>query len=78
MTLAQLVCTKVPLECDDSTLYTTWGTVLDSCMDLMPNMDVYFVPQGRLFVWPSHDIGYKVNVKHIPMPTEDPIIVVII
>jgi len=45
------------------TLYSAEGLVVQYFAELTEGMELYVVPKGRLFVWPSNEIGHKVTVK---------------
>lgn len=65
--LGTIVCPRTGHAADCS-LYSAWGKVVLSCADLRPSDFVYVVPSGRLFMWPSHEVGHKMEIKHISMP----------
>ena len=65
--IGTIVCPRTGHD-DDCTLYSAWGTVVSSCAELRPADLVYVVPRGRLFMWPSHDVGHRAEIKHVPMP----------
>lgn len=71
--LGQVVCPKVG-QAETCSLFSGWGTRITSCGDVKDEDPVYLVPEGRLFMWPTHDIGHKAHLRHIGMPAGEPII----
>lgn len=71
--LGQVVCPKIDRP-EDCSLYSAWGTRITSCNDLKNGDNVFVVPIGRLYMWPSYDVGHQASIRHIGMPVGKPII----
>jgi len=71
--LAEIVCPKIEQE-SGCTLYSAWGTRVTSCNDVKNGSSVFWVQHGRLFMWPTYEIGHQVQIRHIGMPTGKPIV----
>ena len=67
--LAAVVCSRTGYE-PDCSLFSSWGTAVKSCSELKANDMVHVVPDGRLFMWPSHEVGHKVEIKHLTTEAE--------
>ena len=49
------------------------GIQIHDCSILHDNDKLYMVPENRLFIWPGHEIGYKVEIPHVISPSGLPI-----
>jgi hypothetical protein len=38
------------------------------CKDLSNNTKLFFVPEGRLFIWPSFELGHRATVPTVTLP----------
>lgn len=47
---------------------------MTSCVDAKADNNVFVVPSNRLFMLPTHGIGYRTEIAHIGMPTGKPIV----
>lgn len=71
--LGLVVCPKLDHD-KTCSLFSAWATRITSCTDVKSGDNVYIVPFGRLFMWPSHKVGHQAQLKHIGMPVGKPII----
>ena len=57
------------------TLRTPWGHQITSCQDFEQTKQVHVVPNNRLFMWPTREVGHEYHIKHIlDLPHDKPII----
>jgi len=71
--LGTLVCPRVGAS-SDCALFSVLATRVTSCSDLKNGDSVMIVPNGRLFMWPSYEVGHKTAIRHIGMPAGKPIV----
>jgi len=68
-----LICSRTGYAAGSS-LFSSWGTEVKGCESIRPNDFVHVVPEGRLFMWPSREVGHKVEIRHMEMLNGKPII----
>ena len=55
-------------------VFTHLATRVSTCADLSEGVrEVYLVPERRNFMWPTKEIGHKVEVSHIHTVNGKPI-----
>ena len=65
--LATVICNRLagPEGC---TLHDQQGNLVDSCDDISDDELLWMVAKGRLFMWPTFEIGRKVDVRDVVSP----------
>jgi len=71
--LSALVCERVQVA-PGCTIFSAVGVEVTGCADLKVGDAVYVVPENRLFMWPSHEVGHKTAVHHVETPNKRPIV----
>ena len=71
--IGEIVCAKMEFE-KTCTLYSSFGTRIESCGDIKNDDNIYMVPTGRWFMWPTHEIGHSVQLDHVHTSTGLPIV----
>mmetsp|Transcript_21825 Transcript_21825/g.29927 ORF Transcript_21825/g.29927 Transcript_21825/m.29927 type:complete len:506 (-) Transcript_21825:297-1814(-) len=57
-------------------VYSEAAAALNDCADVDPEGNLYMVPKGRIFMWPTVEVGRRVEVTHLEdAPNGQPIVV---
>jgi len=57
-------------------LYSEVGQAVNDCSNIDNKSSIYLVPQGRVFMWPTIELGHQVKVAHLEdTPNGEPVVV---
>ena len=65
--IASIICNRLN-QSAGCTLHDGQGGRVDDCNDIHDGAVLWMVPKGRLFMWPTFEIGHSVQVRNVPSP----------